>query len=74
MQVDCKAGYSVCDYPKSFNWQGSCQSVRHINKEWREPGAKHYLVTAGSGSCFKLTFSETSGSWSIVEVSGSPNP
>ncbi len=74
MRVICEAGYSGCDHPKAFTWLGNRLSVQRINKEWREPDAKHYLVTAGNGDRFKLVFSETSGSWSILEVSSSSNP
>ena len=74
MRVICEAGYSGCDYPKAFTWQGIRRSVLHIYKEWREPDAKHYLVTAGDGDRFKLVFSETSGNWNILEVSVSSNP
>ena len=73
MQVNCEAGYSGCDHPKAFMWQGKCLTVQQITKEWREPGAKYYLVTAENGNPFKLVFNETSGSWNILEVSGSIN-
>jgi hypothetical protein len=73
MQVICAAGYSGCDHPKAFTWQGHRLSVQCITKEWREPGSKHYLVTAANSGRFKLVFSETEHGWSILEVSGSPN-
>lgn len=74
MQVICEAGYSGCDHPKAFVWQGNHLSVQRITKEWREPDAKHYLVTVDNGDLFKLIFSETALSWSIIEVLVSPNP
>jgi hypothetical protein len=74
MQVDFKAGYSGCDYPKAVFWQGNNLTVQYINKEWREPSTKHYLITTDNGYHFKLVFFEASGSWSIHEVSSSLNP
>ena len=74
MQVNSEAGYSGCDYPKAFIWQGNRLTVKYINKEWREPCAKHYLVLADNGDHFKLVFFETSGSWNILEVSSPHNP
>ncbi len=74
MRVDCKASYSGCDYPKSFIWQSNRLTVKHINKEWREPGVKHFLVTTCNGGRFNLAFSETSGSWNIFKVSDLSNP
>lgn len=73
MQVNCNAGYSGCDHPKAFVWQGNRLTVQYIDNEWREPGAKHYLVTTENGDHFKLVFFETSGGWSILEVSSSLN-
>ena len=74
MQVTCNAGYSGCDYPKAFLWHGNRLAVQQITKEWREPGTKNYLVTTDNSDYFKLVFFETSGSWSILEVSSSLNP
>ena len=74
MRVNCNAGYSGCDYPKTFIWQDKHLTVQKITKEWREPGTKHYLVAADNGGHFKLEFFETSGIWNILEVSNSLNP
>jgi hypothetical protein len=73
MRVICEAGYSGCDHPKAFSWQGNSLSVKRIIKEWREPGTKLFLVTAGNSDLFKLGFSEISGCWNILEVSSSSN-
>lgn len=73
MRVICEAGYSGCDYPKAFSWQGHNLSVEHIIKEWREPDSKHFLVAAVNGDHFILVFSETRKIWNITEVSVIPN-
>jgi hypothetical protein len=73
LQVICESGYSGCDHPKAIFWQGSRLTVKQIIKEWRSQDAKHYLVTTENGAHFELAFIETSGSWSIFEVSCSHN-
>ena len=74
MGVICEAGYSGCDYPKAFTWQGRKLSVQRVIKEWREPDSKHYLVATANSSHFKLVFSEAEIKWDISEVSVFPNP
>ncbi len=66
---DASSGYSACDHPKSFFWEEETLTVREIIREWREPGAKHYLVTILDGRRFKLVFYETTGRWSALEAS-----
>ena len=73
MRVICEAGYSGCDYPKAFTWQGHKLIVERVTKEWREPDSKHFRVSAANGSHFELVFSETGKVWNISELSGSPN-
>lgn len=68
IKVDCHAGYSGCGRPKRFEWKSESVIIRKIIKEWREPGAKHYLVEAADGRNFKLAFFETGGHWSALEV------
>ena len=74
MRVICSAGYPGCDHPDAFFWQGKMLSVQHIIKEWREPETKHFLVTAENKNNFELVFSESSGSWTILEVLSVSNP
>jgi hypothetical protein len=65
----CQAGYSGCDYLKTFFWQDSTLSVKQIIKEWREPDAKHYQVITENSAHFELIFFEASGDWNIQEIS-----
>jgi hypothetical protein len=74
MQVFCTAGYSGCDHPNAFLWQGNRLTVHQITKEWREPGNKHYQVITDNDDHFKLVICETSGKWSILKVSSSLSP
>jgi len=72
LKVNCEAGYSGCDHPKSLELNGQRQEIRQIIREWREPGVKHFLVETDSGTRVKLAFYEAAGEWKALEVSVSP--
>ena len=69
VKVGSVAGYSSCDRPVSITWQNEALAVSEVLREWREPGAKHYLVAVSDGRQFKLVFFETTGQWNIIEAS-----
>ena len=66
--VAASSGYSACDHPKTFEWEGETVAVSEILREWREPDAKYYLVSTQDGRRFRLTLDETSGAWSALEA------
>ncbi len=68
VKVGAAAGYSACDRPLSIHWQDQELSIREVVREWREPGAKHYLVLVDDNQHFRLIFHENSGEWNILEV------
>lgn len=74
MRVIWMSGYSGCDHPDDFFWRGKMLSVKHIIKEWREPETKHFLVMAENKNNYKLVFSESSGSWNMLEGLSVSNP
>lgn len=54
IQVTCYSGCSYADRPASFVWQGEKYEVKAIEKEWLEPGEKHFTVkTTSEFSCYK---------------------
>jgi hypothetical protein len=67
-RVAASSGYSACDHPKNFQWEYETLTVSEILREWREPGAKHYLVRAADDRRFRLTLDETSGAWFALEA------
>jgi hypothetical protein len=71
IKVTCESGYSGCDRPKSVELNGEQDKVNEVVREWREPGAKHYIVRTNSGKQLKLVFYETTGEWNALGVSGS---
>jgi len=56
--VNCRSEYSSCDYPTTLCWQGQHLKVEKIEKEWYEPNAKCYIVTATGKLHFELRLIE----------------
>ena len=47
-QVQCYSGRSHADRPTSFAWKNKQYEVKGIEKEWIEPGHKHFILIATS--------------------------
>ncbi len=69
LKVICESGYSGCDRPKSIEMEGEQYSINEVVREWREPGAKHYIVRTNTGLQLKLVYYETTGEWNALVVS-----
>ena len=61
MQVICEAGYSGCDHPKAFSWQGDLCLYRQINQRMARTGCQTLSGDRENSGHFELVFSETSG-------------
>jgi len=44
--VSCRSDYSYADRPTSFVWNGERYDIGSIEREWLEPGTKHFIVKA----------------------------
>jgi hypothetical protein len=42
--------------------------VTRIEKEWLEPGERHFLVDTGEGRLFELCYQEQEDTWSAAEL------
>ena len=69
IKVTCESGYSGCDRPKMIELNGARHEVSGVVREWREPGAKHYIIRTNSGLQLKLVFYEATGGWDALEIS-----
>ena len=77
IQIQCYSGRSYADRPASFVWQDRQYQVKDIEKEWLEPGKRHFLVrTRGGGQGeyeksekrFDICYDEREDSWSLTEL------
>ena len=46
IQVTCHSGRSYADRPTSFLWNQERYEITNIEREWLEPGEKHFIVQA----------------------------
>ena len=44
--VTCHSGRSYADRPTSFLWNQERYEITNIEREWLEPGEKHFIVQA----------------------------
>jgi len=76
--VTCYSGRSYADRPASFVWQDKQYEVKVIEREWLEPGEKHFVVVTTSEKSeknekdekrFEICYHEREDSWSLRELS-----
>ena len=74
IKVTCYSGRIYADRPASFVWQDEKYEVKEVEKEWREPGQKYFVVTARGergkkdDRRFELCYHEGQDKWSIAEI------
>ena len=70
LEVRCYSGYTYAERPRSFRWEGEEYEVEDIEREWHEPGERHFQVRAGSSKLFHIWYNETKRQWSLIELVG----
>ncbi|MFC2058860.1 hypothetical protein ACFLTS_04365 [Chloroflexota bacterium] len=70
VQVRCYSGHTYAERPSSFILDSIEQTVRIIEKEWREPGEKRFRVRTEDDRIFNLRYNEQKDNWSAVEIIG----
>ena len=68
IKVNCYSGYTYAERPRSFLWQGTEHEVQEIEREWLEPGERHFQVRTRGNKLFKLCYNEAGKQWSLVEL------
>lgn len=77
IQIQCYSGRSYADRPASFVWQDRQYQVKDIEKEWLEPGQKHFVVVTTSAKGeksekdekrFDICYDEREDAWSLTEL------
>ena len=64
--VKCYSGHTYAEEPRSFTWEGVEYEVEVIEKAWREPGERHFLVGVGGNKSFQICYNEANGRWSLI--------
>jgi len=68
LKVNCYSGQTYAERPKSFLWEGVEYEVEEIEKEWREPGERHFQVRTKDNKLFQLCYNEPQDQWSLTEL------
>jgi len=68
LKVKCYSGQTYAERPKSFLWEGVEYEVEEIEKEWREPGERHFKVRTKDNKLFQLCYNEAQDHWSLTEL------
>lgn len=66
--MNCYSGYTYAERPESFLWQGTKHEVNKIEKEWQEPGEKHFQIHTKDNKLFNLYYNEAEKEWSLIEL------
>lgn len=66
VEVECYSGQRFGERPISFRWQGEEYSVEDIEKEWIEPGQRHFVVRVKGGGRFELVYNEQKDAWKAL--------
>jgi hypothetical protein len=68
VKVRCYSGQTYAERPASFIWEGAEYKVQKLEKEWLEPGEKHFLVHSEDERLFELCYHEQEDEWSGIEL------
>ena len=73
-EVRCHSGRSYADRPQSFVWRGQRYRVVEVEREWLEPGQRHFLVSAlgetgeKGEKRFQICYHVPKDSWTLREI------
>lgn len=67
VQVACYSGRTYAERPTAFLWEGIEQKVRKIEREWQEPGEKHFRICTEGDRLFELCYYEDGDWWLATE-------
>jgi hypothetical protein len=67
-QVQCRSGHTYAESPNSFVYQGEAHKVERVEREWQEPGERHFRVRTGDSKSFELCYNEQRDEWSVREL------
>jgi len=68
LKVSCYSGQTYAERPRSFVWEEVEYEVEEIEKEWLEPGERHFQVRTKDNKLFRLCYNEAQDQWSLTEL------
>ncbi|MDH3943144.1 MAG: hypothetical protein OEV06_03520 [Anaerolineae bacterium] len=64
-RVESHSSHAYEEEPRALHWLGDRLVVLGIEKSWRTPGKKHFLVRVQGEAVFELVYSIADEAWSI---------
>ena len=74
IKVTCYSGHSYADRPISFIWNKERHEITRIEREWLEPGEKHFIVQATKAETpqdekhFEICYHTQEDIWRLNEI------
>ena len=68
LKVRCYSGQTYAQRPRSFAWEGVEYEVEEVEKEWLEPGERHFQLRTKDNKLFQLCYNEAQDQWSLTEL------
>jgi len=68
LKVNCYSGHTYAERPRSFLWEDIEYEVKEIEKEWQEPGERHFQVRTRDNKLISLCYNEAQEQWSLTEL------
>lgn len=68
LKVKCYSGQTYAERPRSFVWEGVEYEVAEVEKEWQEPGERHFQVKTKDNKRFQLCYNEAQDQWSLIQL------
>lgn len=68
IQVQCYSGHTYAERPDSFIYRWEAFKVERLEREWREPGERHFQVYTETSKSFELCYNEQRDEWSVRKL------
>ena len=68
VHVRCHSGRTYAERPASFAWHGEQHEVKAIEREWLEPGERHFWVRTEGAKAFHVYYREREDTWLLAEL------
>lgn len=65
LEVHCHSERHYPERPVSFTLDGATYKVERIDREWLEPGVRHFRICTEGKKFFELCYDEQNDEWSI---------
>lgn len=66
--VTCYSGHDYPERPTSFVLRGKKYEVKQVEKEWLQPGERHFTVRTRDDRTFIVSYHRKEDRWSVVEI------